>query len=442
MRVLIRNSFTMTFILVLSFQVKSQQKWSLSKCVSYAIQHNIDLNIQKNTLAKQEINLHQSKMDIFPTLNLRSNLNFNFGRTIDGNTNTITFDKNMSNNYGITSSVNLFQGFVQLNTIRFNKYLLMANQQETEKIKNKLIFDVISSYYTAEYSNEIVKAAKTQVTLSKLQYNRMKKLVEIGKESPISVQDIKSQLVAEKLKLKIAKNESRQQLLKLKQLLRLDIKDSFIIDSTDLGQVFMKRMIDIDTLFSQVFSEMPEIKQQDLLLKASLKNLAIAKGKRYPELNLSVGMNSYFFDGNKLSFINQINNNQNQFISLNVYMQVFNGARVSSDIKRKIIDVENQRLNIEKQKELIISQVQRAYDNLQAAKSEYDASIELYKFSKLSFDSISEKIEKGMASTADFELGKQRLFSANAAMSKAKLSYLMYCQILIFYKTGNWNHLN
>ena len=432
----------MFFVYLQNSTVKSQEIWDLSKCIDYATENNIDLNIKRNQVVSQEINVLESKANLFPDLNLGSGVNVNYGRNIDGSTNNITYNQTISNNHWISSSVDIFQGLVKHNTIRFNKFLLSANKEESELFKNKLIFEVITTYYISLYSVGLENVAKSQVDLSEMQFNRMQKLVDVGKESPLTVQDLKSQWVADKLNLTKAQNQKKKKILELKQLLRLKANADFFIDTLNNEPFVNAGLPIIDSIFNNAISFLPEIKQQEFLLKASEKDLLVSKGKISPSLYLSAAMGSNYFDGDDLIYSDQIKNNQNQQIRLGLIIPIFNGASSYSNIQRKKIAVYNQTLQIEKNKEQVYSEIWNVLDNIESAEKEYNTSLELYKYSKLSFQSTSKKLEKGLAGTSDLEIAKQRLVSAEVEMLKAKITYIMYFQILEFYKTGNWEHLN
>lgn len=197
---------SLVMIIGFAFSVKAQKTWDLTKCINYALENNIDLNQKYNQIEIQQFNLLESKANLLPDLNIGSTINMNYGRNIDGNTNAITYDKTLGNNYWINSSISIFQGLVKSNTIRFNKYLLSANKEEAVITKNRLIFNVLISYYTVEYSIGLKNVAQSQGALSKMQFERMKRLVDVGKESPITVQEFKSQWANDKLSLTRAKN--------------------------------------------------------------------------------------------------------------------------------------------------------------------------------------------------------------------------------------------
>ena len=418
----------------------AQKTWNLQKCLQYGLQHSIDVNIQSNNLDIQKINLYQSKANLLPSLNMGVNLNNSFGRNIDGNTNTITYRKTLSNTYWISSSIDLFHGFVKLNTLRMNKYLLSVQEQETEIVKNKLITDIITAYYTLQYSIGLENVAKSQVQLAHNQYTRMKKLVAVGRETPLNLQDLKRQWMVDQLSYTQVMQAKELQILKLKKLLRLQPEDQFRIADDQESVIVQKVDLSVTELTKKV-QTFPSIKKQDFMLKVAQKEYAIAKGKVLPSLQLAAGYNTYFFDANQFSFATQLQNNQNQQIFLGLNIPIFNGASVHSEIKRKRLMQENQRLLVAKQKEELQMIIKQTYDQVQAASNAYTSSLALLEYSEMSFETVQKKLEKGLASTIDFELAKQQFSQAKADKIKSKLTYKIYHNILVYYQTGNWNHV-
>ena len=423
------------------FPAKAQQSWSITKCIDHALLNNIELNHKYNQVKLHEINLLESKAKLLPDLNLGSVVDLNYGRNIDGNTNTITYDKTLTNIFWVNSSINIFQGLVKYNTIRFNKYQLLAIKEEAVLKKNMLIMEILTSYYIVLYSKGLVDVAQSQLELSRNQFERMQKLVDIGKESPLTVQELKSQWAADKLSLTYARNNASKSILQLKQLLRLNASQSFSIDTTDMVLLITNQVPQVDSVFKTAVTFLPQIKQSEYLLIASKKELAIAKGGISPRIYVSGGFNTGYFDGDTLSFKNQLTNNQNQWVNMGIAIPIFNGATVHSRIKRKKIAVIDNQLKLEKQREDLYIEIWNAIEELQSAESEYQSSIELHDFSKLTLHNITKKMEKGLAGTTDFEAAKQRFVYAEAALLKSKLIFIMRKQMLTFYQTSNWEHL-
>ena len=330
---------------------------------------------------------------------------------------------------------------VKRNSIRFNNYLLSASREEALVLRNKLIFQILTSYYTVLYSYGLVDVAKNQATLSKTQMEHMQKFVKLGQKSPLTVQELKSQWATDKLSLVRAQNALSKTLLELKQLLRLDAGHAFAIDTSTTTSFLIAPEANVDSIYHEAIKKLPEVKQKQYLYSASWKDLSMAKGYISPNLYLSTGYGTNYFNGAQMNFTQQIKINQNQWIIMGISIPIFNNTSISSRIKRKTIALDNRKLELEKQQETLYSEIWKAVDELKSAEKEYQSSIELCKFSELTLKNISVKLDKGIASTTDYEIAKQRYISAKATLLKARLIYIMHKQMLEFYRTGNWNHL-
>ncbi|HAG16955.1 MAG TPA: hypothetical protein DCG69_10635 [Bacteroidales bacterium] len=253
---------------------------------------------------------------------------------------------------------------------------------------------------------------------------------------------MKSQWAKDKFSLTIAENNYNKTLLQLKQLLRLDSSQSFTIDALGLNSTFPSPQQNIDSLFKMAVNVLPEIKQQEFLFKASVKDLAIAKGGLSPRIYMSAGLYTNYFDGDAMKFSKQIDNNQSQAVGMGISIPIFNNASVYSDIKRKRIAVKDRALLLQKQKDILYSEIWTAMDELQSADKEYQSAVELFVFSELSLKNATTKLEKGLASTTDYEVAKLRFMDAKTSLLKTKIVHYMRKQMLQFYKTGNWNHID
>lgn len=421
----------------------SQDEWSLSKCVNYAIENNIELNQSYNQVELAKVDYFQSKMSLLPNIGADITATINYGRNIDEK-NEVTYEQTLNNYYSIDASISLFQGLVKCNSIALNRYMLKAKKQSSEIEKNNLILQIMTSYYSVLYSNGLTEVAEKQMNLSEMQYNRMLKMVEVGRESPINAQEIKSQWADDRLSFIRAQNNSKTQLLELKQLLRISASLDFNVDTLDESSFVIKSMPEVDSIFNMASSLLPNIKYQELLAHAYQKDLAVAKGRVSPNFYASVGYYTYYYgtsgaDNDPLS--SQLKDQQNPYLGIGVSIPIFNGASKYSNIKQKQIALADQQLQIEKEKEGLYAEIWNALNDLLSAKNEYESSVELLGYSKLAFENTEKKMEKGIANATEFEASKQRYVSAEAGVLKARLLYVMRSQMIEFYLTGNWAHL-
>ena len=140
----IRN--LLILLLMTGFAESSAQelkKWTLQDCINYAVENNLGLQRQMLQTESAQTDLLKSRMDMLPSLNIGSNAQMGFGRSIDPVTNLITFEQNISNSYSINTSFRLLTGFAALNAMSASKFMFKA-EIETEKLyRNTLVVNIL-----------------------------------------------------------------------------------------------------------------------------------------------------------------------------------------------------------------------------------------------------------------------------------------------------------
>jgi outer membrane protein len=428
-----------TILLLFQASIMQAQKiWDLPTCIHYAIENNLDLTLSKNLVSTNSVSLQESRAALLPNLTLGSGLDLNFGRNIDPNDNSVTYDPTYTNNLWVNSSISLFNGFTKQNAIRYNKHLLRASEEDLNHKKNQLIFNVINAYYKVLYSAQLQEVASRQVEVSKLQYKKVSRLVQIGRESHISLYEIESQLATDRLMLVQAENQHIAMLQELKNLLRIGVSDDIQLVDIDL----IEKDIILSKTKTSTIKAFPQISAQEERIIANKYKLKRSKGFLYPSLTLSAGYSSGYFDGDNQRYLKQLNNNQNQWMSLNFRLPIFSNYTTRSSIKRAYISLENQ--NIEKQilSEQLENEIIKSKNDLHAAYNEYLSTKSLVKHSTKNLESAIKRLEKGLISVSEYRIARQNQTKAEADFIKARLEYEIKKHMLRFYENANWNHLN
>ena len=107
-------------IFLISLSLKGQEKWTLEKCINYAIENNIQVKIQELSTKNANSAYFKSKMSFLPNLNGSASQNYSLGRSIDPLTNQFAESNVSSNNFSFSSSITLFNGLQNYNTIQKN----------------------------------------------------------------------------------------------------------------------------------------------------------------------------------------------------------------------------------------------------------------------------------------------------------------------------------
>ena len=174
---------TITLSVLLSvFQVQAQEvkTWSFQECVEYALDNNLTVKRGELDVQFNEVNLKQSKADMYPNFNFGSQYGINWGRSIDPTTNLFISQRIQSVGLQAGSSLTLFDGLQKLNTIKQNKLNLQGSTSDLDKAKNDVILNVVTFYTNVIFNQELLETANLQLETTTQQLQRTQKLVDAG----------------------------------------------------------------------------------------------------------------------------------------------------------------------------------------------------------------------------------------------------------------------
>ncbi|MEL6918766.1 MAG: TolC family protein, partial [Bacteroidota bacterium] len=290
-----------------------QEKWTLDNCVTYALDHNLQLNDFEYTEQSNKETYKQSIRNLLPTINASTNYTINFGRSTDPFTNDVVTTDFFSNNYSLESSIDLFQGFQKMNTIKASKFLYKAIGEETVQQKYLLAFRVMRAFYDIQFFEGLVAISKEQLSVSQINYNLVEKQIELGLMAGADLYEAESLLLTDKLN--VTQSENRLVAAKLVLIQEMNLEN--VTDISILAQIEEKEsatdstVMESDSIFTKARGFLPLIKAQELRVKAAKKQVAVARGALYPSLSLFGGVGTGYFEtttdslGNTLPFRQQ-----------------------------------------------------------------------------------------------------------------------------------------
>ena len=89
----------------------AQATMSLHDCMAYAISNSTKMRIQQAAIGDAQIGRRDAALALFtPQINANTYAYYNFGRSIDPQTNTYFNTTSFHNNYGVSAGYDLFDG--------------------------------------------------------------------------------------------------------------------------------------------------------------------------------------------------------------------------------------------------------------------------------------------------------------------------------------------
>ena len=417
------------------FRVSAQETWTLEQCIRYAYDNHILLKQEELNVENAENVLFQSKMNRFPTLNSSSNYSAAKGRVWDTNTASFVEGSTVRSLSGsVSSSVTLFNGLQQKNTIDRNRFSLMASIQNVEKLKNDLSINITLLYLQIIHAKEQMAVAENQLVLTRLQVDRTKSLTDAGAVPEGDLLEIQSQESLDELQTVTARNALSLALLDLAQLLDLRAAKDFQIVIPDFSNIEISEPTSsADDVFLVAEGILPEVKAAEYNLAGAGKSLAVARGGRSPRISLSAGFNTAYSNSWDLQLWEQLSQSYSMSFGVGVTIPIFNGWQVSTGIKNAKLNLQTYRYQLQLTKNNLYKEIQQAHTDADAALKKYVSSLKAATSMEEAFRYTEKRYEAGAVNFADYSTSKTQLTTAQSNLLQAKFEYIFKTKVLDFY---------
>ncbi|HNV95918.1 MAG TPA: TolC family protein [Bacteroidales bacterium] len=461
-------------LLFLIFAIKivpAQEKWSLERCILYALENNVQIKLQELNKKSSEAAFLKNKTMFLPTINANANQGYTVGHSVDPLTNEFAESNVKSNNFSLSSNWTLFNGFQNVNNLKQSYFNLQASLMDLEKAKNDISLNVASFYLQILLADELLQVAYNQKELSKTQVDRTKKLYAAGSVAQGTYLEMESQLASDEMQFVSAQNSLDLAKLNLVQLLDLGINDSIEIEKPILT--------DPDTLFpainpQQIYEDakrnLPTIRSVEYKMLAAQKGLAVARGYRSPRISLGgsyatgyssqrksitdVSLDNPYISGfavdgsgnqypvysysmkynyQTTDFNQQLKDNISKSLSINLTIPIFNNWQANYAVSSAKINALNSKYQYEIADKQLVKEIRQAYNDAVAAFKKYVAAKKAEKASSESFKYTEQRFNVGLANTYDYNLSKTNLMRAQSEVIKSKYEYTFKLKILDFY---------
>lgn len=421
-------------------RISAQKRWSLDECIQYALENNLDIASKKFSTAADKEQFNQARRNRLPSLSAGSNYNISFGKSVDPNTNDVTYNSFASNSYGLNSSLTIFNGFVKKNTIDYNRFSYLAGLAEETALKNEIAFEVMNAFHSSLYYKGMLNIVKQQRELSELNLEKVKKEAEVGISAKTDILEIEARLADEELLVIRTENNFKASLLELKRIMHFPAAEILLPEEiTDNNLIQSTVFENTDSVYQLALQHLPMVKAKNQQLRAVEKTLAIAKGYLLPSVSVSGSYNTGFYEtrtdesGKPISFSDQLKNNASQNIGFSLSIPLFNRWNTRSEVKLNRLNLEKQKVELENYKDQLYYEIESYCQELSAVSAEFLQAKKQTESNELAFEVAEKKKEQGLINILDFYTSKNLLSNAQSELLRTRLMYLLKRKTIDFY---------
>jgi len=465
---------------ITSAWAQTQEPWTIQRCIAYALDNNLDLQLSEMDIDINEANLIQSRHARYPDLNGFASNNYNWGRSFDVFTNDAVDQRVRSNNFGLNSSMTVFNGFRITNTIKQNDMILEASKLDLEDTKNNITLNLLSAYLQILFNQENLENAQRQLDNSDEQISRTSKLVDAGRLPESNLLDLLSQRATDELQVVNAQNALALSTLQLKQLLQIPDEEPFEIVVPEIPEPTEAAVQNSETIYETALTTQPNIKSADLNVEISNLGIDIAKSNYYPTLSLNAGLNTFYSSAQEVQrdvqvlgtetvqvgyaevpdpetgnivtipifrdgvpvtettfrdfgFWDQMDESFRRNIGLSLRIPIYNRHQARTAVTTAQIRSEQARINAKLIKNQLRQTIETSRQDVIAAEQSYDANSRREAALQETFRMTEQQYNLGAANITDLTVARNNLVNAQSDLIRAKYDFVFKRKILDFY---------
>ena len=405
------------------------EKWSLSDCINYALEQNIQVRQSILSNLSNEVNSEQAQAQRLPSLNASARQNFTWSQMEDLTTGNSSYEGSSSTNFSLNSNLVIYNGQRLTNLIKQAELDAQAGIYDSETIKESITISILNAFLQVVAYEENVKNAQSQLEATTEQLELSEARLQSGIISRSDYLQVKSQLASEKLTLANAQSTYAIAKVSLMQLMELPVDDNFQIERPEMnGDMNQNISPNASEVYAVALEIKPQIKSAAYQKESASLNEKISKSGYYPVLSADAGLSSGYN-----SNLGQLGSQITPTVGVALSIPIFQKKQVKSSVSQAKINYQNAELNEINTKNQLRKEIEQICVDVIAAQSQYEASLESFTSTEESYALAEERFDNGLINSVDFLFEKTNLIVAENELLKSQFSLIFNYKILDFY---------
>lgn len=408
--------------------------WTLDECVTYAIDHNIDVLNRRVSVQESELAVTEAKDRFLPQLQAYGSQNFNFGRGLTAD-NTYANRNTSSFSVGANLSLPIFQGLRAVRQLSYSRTALKAQLEQVEAAKDDVTLNVISQYLQALYASEMLQVAKNNLAISQSELSRRQALLDAGRLPGLDIHEARAQVAQDELSVTNAVNDSILARLDLAQLLNLPDADDFEIAPLGDEDILLPNP---EQIFENALQYNHTMRAGRLQQEAAEKNVSLAKSGYIPTLSFSAGLGTNYYKTSGYqneNFGAQMRHNFAKSIGISLSVPIFDAFSTRNNVRRARIQQESLRLQLDDSRNRLYKAIMQAHTQAIGAVKKQESARIAVESSLAAFEAMKVKYDNGRANATEFQKAQSNYINSQAQAVQAKYERILRARILDFYNT-------
>ena len=416
-------------------EAQKSQVMSLRDCMEYAISNSTKIQIQQAVSDDARLDRRDAALALFtPQINAQTYAYYNFGRSIDPQTNTYFNTTSFHNNYGVNAGYDLFDGFKAVNNYKISKTGLLIAESQEKQVEADICLAVMEAYYNVVYYKRLSEVYEEQVSIAEQTLVKAKRQEELGQKGHADVVQMEADLAERQYELTNTYNMYEIQKMTLADLMFWPIDEELVIE-TSMPDWKME-IVSANSVVEFALENNPSVQIASLEELNAKRKLNTAKWQTLPSVGLYAGWSTsyYTYHGSQTApFQDQFKNNGGEYVEVSLSIPIFNRLSKLSTIFRKRHALEKASAQLNQTKRDVESEVRRAVLDRDGAATAFQQAQHKAEVQEEAYNLNLKKLEQGLISPLEFQTANNNYLKAQADEMNSLFQYLIKQAVVRYY---------
>ena len=408
---------------------------TLRDCMEYAISNSTKIRIQQAAIGDAQIDRRDAALKLFtPQISAQTYAYYNFGRSIDPQTNTYFNTTSFHNNYEVSAGYNLFDGFQAVNNYRISKTGMLIVDSQEKQVEADICLAVMEAYYNVVYYKRLCEVYEEQVAVAEHALAKAKRQEELGQKGHADVIQMEADLADRKYDLTNTWNMYQDQKMTLADLMFWPVYEELNIDTS--MPVWHIEPVATESVVDFALEHNPEVRIASWKEINAKRELNTAKWQLLPHVGLYAGWNTsyYSYQGSQTAtFASQFRNNGGEFVQISISIPIWNRLSKYSAISRRQHALDKATAELDQKRRDVESEVRRAIQDRDGAATAYQQAQRKAEVQAEAYTLNLKKLEQGLISPLEFQTANNNYLKAQADEMNSLFKYLIKQAVVRYY---------
>lgn len=408
---------------------------TIEDAIEIALENNYQLKQAENNLTLSKVQERSAYADFLPNLSGNASRGRNIGRQFDNTTGDFGDFTINSFSTGLSSSVTIFSGFNNINSLRASKHETLSRDEQLKRVRENIIFNTASRYLQYLLSQQLLDIAEETLETSNRQLEQVRAQVEVGSRPTVDLLNQESIVANNELQVVTRQNNLDFSRLQLVRTLQIDPLASYNFVIPDINeQSALARDYNLQDMVSMALDNRSDLKSELQSIEVAYYNLKSTRANYYPTLSLSSSIRTSYNDRNPSSYTDQLTDqNVSRNIGFSLNIPIFNRLNTRTAVQAQEISYKNAKLSLENTRLNVIQEVNQAYNDYTALIKELESTEKALIAAERAYETEQQRYEVGATTLIELSQANNAFVEAQSNKIQTLYNFIFQEKLLDYY---------